>query len=120
MKLTSRRSDPILEAYQLTPSQVIPEYAAMEPTDALSSSTNSETGLLSSSDSFSSSHGNPFFLKGPLKKKKLSKKSDESKQLPTKDYHDAIDNVEKKLQKLEVTGKKISITDKIKAFNELQ
>ena len=92
----------------------------MEPTDALSSSASSETGILSSSDSFSSSHGNPFFLKGPLKKKKIGKKADESKQLPTTDYHDAVEGVEKKLQKLEVTGRKINIADKIKAFNELQ
>lgn len=91
----------------------------MEPTDALSSSTSSETGILSSSDSFSSSHGNPFFL-GPLKKKKIGKKTDESKQLPMKDYCDAVEGVEKKLQKLEVTGRKINIADKIKAFNELQ
>lgn len=90
----------------------------MEPTDALSSSTSSETGVLSSSDSFSSSHGNPFFLKGPLKKKKLGKKADESKQLQTTDYHDTYESVEKKLQKLEITGKKINIADKIKAFND--
>ena len=116
MKLTSRRSDPILEAYQLTPSQVIPDFVAMESTDVLSSSTSSETGALSSSDSFSSSHGNPFFLKGPLKKKS-SKKTDESKQLPT-EYQDTIESVEKKLQKLEITGKRINIADKIKAFND--
>lgn len=116
VKLTSRRSDPILEAYQLTPSQVIPDFAAMESTDVLSSSTSSETGALSSSDSFSSSHGNPFFLKGPLKKKS-SKKTDESKQLPT-EYQGTIESVEKKLQKLEITGKRINIADKIKAFND--
>lgn len=117
MKLVSRRSDPILEAYQLTPSQVIPEYPALEPTDALSSSTSSETGVLSSSDSFSSSHGNPFFLKGPLKKKKSDKKLDEPKQSSASDYQDK-ESVEKTFKRLEITGTKINIADKIKAFNE--
>ena len=121
MKLTSRRSDPILEAYQLTPSQVIPDYVALEPTDALNSSTGSEMDALASSDSFSSSQGNPFFLKGPLKKKKSTKKAvitEESK--PTTDYHDAVESAEKNLKKLEITGKKINlgknIADKIKVF----
>ena len=121
-KLTSRRSDPILEAYQLTPSQVIPDYAStMDSTDVLNSSASSEPGVLSSSDSFSSSHGNPFFLKGPLKKKKSSKKADESKQLPPTDNHDTVEATEK-LKRLEISGKKINlgknIADKIKVFNE--
>ena len=106
----------------MTPSQVIPEYAAMEPADPLSSSTSSEPGALSSSDSFGSNHGNPFFLKGPLKKKKFSKKSavsDEPKQLPiATDHHDTVENVQKDFQKLEITGMRINIADKIKAFND--
>ena len=104
----------------MTPSQVIPEYAALEPVDVLSSSTSSETGGLSSScDSFSSSHGNPFFLKGPLKKKKSSKTvivTDEANQ-PSTD-RDAVGSAEKKFQKLEITGKGINIADKIQTFND--
>ncbi|XP_065911612.1 dual specificity protein phosphatase 10-like isoform X2 [Dysidea avara] len=116
VKYTTQRSDPILEAYQLTPSQVIPEYAAMEPTDVLSSSASSEQGGLSSSSSFGSSHGNPFFLKGPLKKKKPSKSSvvDEPKVPPTESSDTSA--VEQTFQKLEITGVKINIADKIKKF----
>jgi len=84
----------------------------MEPADVLSSSTSSEQGALSSSGSFS---GNPFFLKGPLKKKKPSKSSivDEPK-VPTTESSDT--SVEQALQKLEITGVKINIADKIKKF----
>jgi len=95
---------------------VIPEYAAMEPTDVLSSSASSEPGGLSSSSSFGSSHGNPFFLKGPLKKKKPSKSSavDESKVPPTESND--TNSVDQTLQRLEITGVKINIADKIKKF----